>query len=138
MARRSRSWQGALVAVATLAACGGADDAPPDPDRPLQLRFEDAPAPGAFSLEAPAVRDREGGAGGLWAVVPGLSRPERAQIVNLATGDEAVVSLFAGRGTPVRVSNEAADTLGIGSDPVTVRVTALRSRPALDTTRGRF
>jgi hypothetical protein len=129
---------GALVLVATLAGCGRPDADAPDPDRPFRLRFEDAPAPDAFSLEAPAVRDRAGGAEGLWAIVPGLPRPERARLVNPATGAEAVVSLFAGGAGPIRVSNAAADALGIGADPVPVRVTALRSRPALDTTGSRF
>jgi hypothetical protein len=126
-----------LLLVAMLAACarpGGA----PDADRPLRLRFEETPAPDVFSLEAPAVRDRGEGAGGLWAVVPGLPRPERALIVNLDTGAEAVVALFAGRGEAVRLSNEAAEALGIGDEAAGVRVTALRSRPALDTTRSRF
>ena len=59
------------------------------------------------------MRDRADGAAGLWAVVPGLTRPERARIVNLDTGDETVVALFAGRPGPVRLSNEAADALGI-------------------------
>jgi hypothetical protein len=121
-----------------LAACarpGGA----PDADRPLRLRFEDAAAPAAFSREGPAVRDRAAGANGLWAVVAGLPRPERARIVNLATGDEAVVALFAGpAGQPIRLSNAAADALGIGGGAVPVRVTALRSRPSIDTTAGRF
>jgi hypothetical protein len=121
-----------------LAGCARPGDGPLDPDRPFQLRFEDAAAPAVFSLEAPAVRDREGGTDGLWAVVPGLPRPERALLVNPATGAEVVVALFAGRDGPVRVSNAAADALGIGDSPLPVQVTALRRRPALDTTRGRF
>ena len=121
-----------------LAACAGPGTEAPDAERPFRLRFEDAPAPAAFGLEAAAVRDRAGGAEGLWAVVPGLPRPERATLVNLETGDETEVALFAGGAGPIRVSNEAADAVGIGADPVPVRVTALRRRPSLDTTMGRF
>jgi hypothetical protein len=121
-----------------LVACARTGGAP-DPDRPLRISFEDAAAPAAFSREGPAVRDRDGGAEGLWAVVGGLPRPERARVVNLETGDEAVVALFAGpAGQPIRLSNAAADALGIGGRAVPVRVTALRSRPAIDTTGGRF
>ena len=124
--------------MATLAGCAR-QGGPADAERPLRLSFEDQPAPAAFSLEAPAVRDRPGGAGGLWAVVPGLSRPERARAVNLATGAEAVVALFAGGAAGrIRLSNAAADALGIAAQPVAVRVTALRSRPSIATTRGRF
>ena len=137
MTARRRNRKGVLLLVALLGACARSGAAP-DAERPLRLSFEEAPAPDAFSLEAPAVRDREGGAGGFWAVVPGLTRPERARIVNLDTGDETVVALFAGRPGPVRLSNEAADALGIDGDRASVRVTALRSQATLDTTRGRF
>ena len=69
----------------------------------------------------------------------GRPRPERAELVNLETGDSVVVALFAGRrGAPVRLSNAAAEAIGVGAAPVRVRVTALRSRPTLDTTLGRF
>ncbi len=137
MTARRRNRKGVLLLVALLGACAR-PGAAPDAERPLRLSFEEAPAPDAFSLEAPAVRDRADGAAGLWAVVPGLTRPERARIVNLDTGDETVVALFAGRPGPVRLSNEAADALGIDGDRASVRVTALRSRATLDTTRGRF
>jgi hypothetical protein len=138
LARRSRSVGAALVVVATLAGCARQGGGAPDAERPFRLSFEDRPAPVAFSLEAPAVRDRPGGAGGLWAVVPGLPRPERARVVNLATGAEAVVALFAGGPAGIRLSNRAADALGIAAEPVPVRVTALRSRPSIATTGGRF
>jgi hypothetical protein len=135
---RWRNRLGGLAAAALVAGCAGPEARAPDADRPFRLRFEEAAAPGAFSLEASAVRDRDGGAAGLWAVVPGLPRPERALIVNLETGAETVVALFAGGAGPVRVSNEAADALGIGAGPAPVGVTALRSRPSIDTTRGRY
>ena len=136
-----RRWQGrgaAIVLVAALAGCAGPGDAPPEAGRPFGLRFDDRPVPAAFVFEGPAVRDRAGGADGLWAVVPRLPRPERARIVNLRTGDDSVVALFAGPAGPVRLSNAAADAIGIAEKPVPVQVTALRSRPALDTTSGRF
>lgn len=110
-----------------------------DAERPMLLTFEDMPAPGAFATEGPAVRDAEGGADGLWATVAGLPRPERARITNPETGETVVVALFRGRaGEPIRVSNEAAGALGIGGEPVRVDVTALRSRPSIGTTEGRF
>ena len=137
MTRQWRFRRGAIVLTALLAACGDRGAAP-DPDKPMHLRFEDAADPAAFSLEAPAVRGGAEGAAGLWAAVPGLNRPERARLVNPATGAAVVVALFARRDGPIRLSAEAADALGIGDRPATVRVTALRSRPELDTTTGRF
>ena len=74
-----------------------------------------APAPGAFLLEGEAARDGPDGAAGLWAAVGGLPRPERALIVNTATGARSWWPSFAaGAGPPIRLSNAAADALGIG------------------------
>ena len=69
-----------------------------------------------------------------------LPRPERGLVVNPASGAKVVVALFAaGRGAAgIRLSNEAADALGIGDRPAPVRITALRREPKIDTTRGRF
>jgi hypothetical protein len=137
MAERGRGRSIGLALAAVLAACGRPDDAP---QGGIRLSFEDRAEPAAFTREGPAVRDRPDGAEGLWAAVRGLPRPERAEVTNPANGATVVVALFAaGGGSPeIRFSNAAADALGIGAAPVTVRITALRSEPVLDTTPGRF
>ena len=79
------------------------------------------------------MRDAPDGAEGLWAAVAGLPRPERARIVNVDTGAEVVVALFAARrgsGAEIRLSNQAADALGIGDRPTPVHITALRRQAA--------
>lgn len=127
--RRGRAGEVGLLALALLAgACGPHEAA----DEGIRIRFEDRAEPAAFERTGTAVRDEPGGAPGLWAAVPGLPRPERAEIVNLDTGDTTVVALFRTGGGTVRVSNEAADALGIAATPVPVRVTALRSVPEVE------
>ena len=128
----------ALLLLALLAACGR-DRAPPPGEGELRLRFEDRAEPAAFAREGLAERDAADGAAGLWAAVRGLPRPERAEVVNPKNRRKVVVALFtAPRGGPeIRLSNAAADALGI-TDPTAVRITALRSEPQIDTTKGRF
>lgn len=130
----------AFAMVAALPACGRfASDSDSRPagvnGDVLALSFEDAPEPGVFVLQADAVRDEAEGAGGLWAAVEDLDRPERAEAVNLETGKAVVVALYrASRpGGPIRLSNEAADALGVGEGPVNVRITALRRKPVVAT-----
>ena len=125
-----------LVLVAALAACGrlpGGGEAPAGDT--LALSFEDAPSPGVFLLEAPAERDAPDGAAGLWAAVRGLARPERAEAVNFATGARVELALYraGGSGPAIRLSNAAADALGVEEAAVNVRITALRRRPVIDT-----
>ena len=86
------------------------------------------------------MRDGPEGSAGLWAAVRGLPRPERALVENPANGAEVVVALFAapGGGPDIRLSNEAAEALGIAGGPTVVRITALRREPQIDTTEGRF
>ena len=122
---------GLLVLALCLAACAGG---PPDDDA-LRIRFEDRAAPGAFELTGTGVRDDPDGAPGLWAAVPGLPRPERAEVVNLDTRDRATVALFRSAGATIRLSNEAADALGIAEGTAPVRVTALRSVPEIQPRR---
>lgn len=102
----------------------------------MRIQFEDKAEPGVFETSGSAVRDKEGGAGGMWAAVPNLPRPERAEIAIAGSGRHhgktAVVALFRTGGSVIRVSNEAADALGIGGEPVDVRITALRSVPEID------
>lgn len=126
--RGSATGIGVLALALALAACGER----PAEDEGIRIRFEDRPAPAAFERTGGAVRDGPDGAPGLWAAVPGLPRPERAEIVNLDTGDRATVALFRTSGTTIRVSNEAADALGIAGAAAPVRVTALRSVPEID------
>ncbi|MBP7002603.1 hypothetical protein [Amaricoccus sp.] len=127
----------AATLAAALAGCAtpAADPPPPAPRGPEELRlsFEDMLAPGVFDWTGPAAADPEG-APGLWAVVPGLARPERARVA-LAGGEAHVdVALFrgaAGRGGAIRISAAAAEALGVGDGPARVRVTALRREPRL-------
>jgi hypothetical protein len=122
----------ALAMAAALAACGrpgGTESA----DR-LRLSFEDRAEPEAFTLEAAAVRDGPDGSAGLWAAVRGLRQAERGLVV--ADGDRrVVVALFPARprDPDIRLSNAAADALGLGAEPERVSVTALRRAPRLDT-----
>jgi hypothetical protein len=115
-----------FAAVALLAGC-----AAQDAEEGMRLRFEDRAEPAAFERTGNALRDDPDGPAGLWAAVPGLPRPERAEIVNLDTDDAAVVALFRASGSTIRVSNEAADALGLSDRPTPVRVTALRSVPEI-------
>jgi hypothetical protein len=131
--RASRS----LVLAALLAACGRPDGSGPPGGTVagMQLRFEDARQPAAFSRDGLGRREAEGSPAGLWAVVAGLPRPERALVVNLRTGAEVIVALFAARrevsADDIALSPEAAEALGIAEAPVPVRVTALRREPRL-------
>jgi len=131
-----------LALAAALVACGrlgGGEEAAPR--GALQIRFEDKPDPEAFALVGQAVRDAPKGADGLWAAVAGLPRPERALAVNTGNGRKVVVALFAapkGAADRIRLSNAAADALGIGDAPVEVKLTALRREAKIRTTRGRF
>lgn len=134
-ARAGARAAGLALAVA-VAACGHLGPLAPDADPgALELRFEDQPAPEVFLIEAGAVRDAPDGAPGLWASVRGLARPERAEVVNLASGKSVDVALYraGGSGPTIRLSDEAADALGIADEPVNVRITALRRRPVVDT-----
>ena len=143
MARRWRiSRIGGMTLLAALAACGRSDNAPAgEGTHPVRLTFEDRPEPDVFSLDGLAVRDDPKGSAGLWAAVVGLKRPERALVINTGTGRKTVVALFtarAGSGPTIRLSNEAADAIGVGDSPVQVRITALRREPLVGTTKGRF
>jgi hypothetical protein len=138
------AWRGLarLTAAAALAAavtaCAPLRDAPPPTTAPsgpeeLRLSFDDMLAPSIFDLTGPAMADPEA-AGGLWAVVPGLSRPERARILRLDGGASVTVALFRGptaRDGAVRISAAAAEALGMGEEPAQVRITALRREPRL-------
>ncbi len=80
--------------------------------------YEDVLAPQAFSREGAAVADAPGGEPGFWAVTPGLPRPERGRVENLASGATIDVALFVGRGGPggsIRLSSAAAEAIGIGA-----------------------
>lgn len=106
--------------------------APADPGA-FTLSFGDARAPSVYQRDLIGRRDRPSGTQGLWVTVSGLRRAERAEVVNLATGASVKVALFRGRvrAGEARISNAAAALLGIGSDPVQVRITALRREPVL-------
>ena len=135
------AWRGQVSSVGTaaaiaaaLAGCAAPEASAPAGEGGIRLSYEDVLAPAAFRREGPAVADRPEGSAGLWAVTPGLPRPERALVENLATGETVVVALFAGRGGPggaIRLSAAAAEAIGIGAAPARVRVTALRREPQI-------
>jgi hypothetical protein len=127
---------GMLGLIFALSACGGLDErASESPEGDFAIRFEDRAVPSVFEIEGLAVSDGPDGPPGLWAAVPRLPRPERAEIVRIeGRRGRAVVALFAERGAPggtIRLSAEAADLLGIASEPVRVRVTAVRREPEI-------
>lgn len=102
----------------------------------LGLAFEDQLRPDIVSLSGNGLRDPDTTApAGLWGVVSGLNRGERALVANAANGQSVTVSLFRGTtGSPeaiIRLSPDAADALGILDDPVPVQVTAVRREPVL-------
>lgn len=100
----------------------------------IQLSYESVLAPEVFSREGAAVADAAGGEAGYWAAAPGLPRPERGRVENLATGATIDLALYMGRGGrdgPIRVSAAAAEAIGIGPGPGRVRVTALRREPRI-------
>ena len=142
----ARQWGGSriggLALLVAVAACG--HDGTPLPNqaaKPLRIAFEDRPEPDVFNLEGLATRDGPEGSPGLWVTVVGLKRPERGLVVNNETGKKVVVALFTARkgaNPAIRLSNDAAEALGIGDVPATVGITALRREPQLGTTRGRF
>lgn len=139
--RRARpgAFAGALALALFVAACGGGRNV--RPDAALDLSFEDRETPDAFSRDG--VGRRAGtDAGGLWAAVAGLPRPERALLQNTETGASVEVALFRARaGTPaqdIQLSAAAADALGIGDAPAPVRVVALRREPSLAADADRF
>jgi hypothetical protein len=133
MGRRLRHG-GRLALVLACAGCAlvQAPERDGGPDT-IAIAFETRASPQAFFVEGQAVADRPDGVPGYWAAVPRLPRPERAVIVNLATGASVEAALFAGgrSGSPIRLSGAVAETLGIGADPATVRITALRREPRL-------
>ncbi len=130
----------AAILAAALTGCApvgpGAAPAPQDVAAPggLRLSYVEVLTPAAFSREGPAVADPPGGEAGFWAVVPGLPRPERARVVNLATGASIDLALYRGQGGPggaIRLSGAAAEAIGVGPGTGRVRTTALRREPRL-------
>lgn len=124
----------ALLAPLLLSACAPATQPhrPPGTPETLALTFEDKDVPGIFDRELLGRRDKPKGAQGLWASVPGLRRAERGEVTNLATGAKVTVALFNGAPAgEARLSNAAAELLGIGSTPTRVRVTVVRREPLL-------
>lgn len=123
-----------MSALMLLAACGG-EQAADGPQPAIRISFEPREAPEVFLREGPG-RRTDTGTEGLWAVVGGLGRAESAMVRNLASGAEVRVALFAGRpagGALVELSSQASDALGIGADPVEVRVVAVRDEPTVAT-----
>lgn len=105
-----------------------------------RINFEDRAVPQAFQRQGEARRAATNTPGGLWGVVSGLRRAERALVRNAATGAEITVPLFDGPtgGAAIILSRAAADEIGLTEASVTVTVTAVRREPNLQTTRNGF
>ena len=118
-----------LLLAGTLSSC----DRPVNPDA-LTVTLEPTEEPEAFYREGLGRRTTTD-APGLWAVVSQLPRAESAVIRNARSGAEVTVALFAARrsvgGSDIEISAEAADALGIGEEPASVSVTAVRVEPNL-------
>lgn len=128
----------AIVLAAALSACArfgiGDDSAPRDVAAPggMRLSYAEVLSPQVFSRESGAFADT-GGEAGFWAAVPGLPRPERGRVENVATGASIDLALYRGRGGAggaIRLSGAAAEAIDLGEDG-RVRVTALRREPQL-------
>lgn len=132
---------GVLAGLPLLVAAGCATQPGGRPDA-LGIRFDVVEEPAAFALEGLARRPDRDAPGGYWAVVPGLPRAESAAVRRQGGGKAVVVSLFrAPRGTPpgaIVLSEAAAAALGIGDDPVPVRIVAVREEPELRQAPNRF
>jgi len=133
MARAPFCFQALCLGLAVLlAGCAGREAAPETPAG-FEIVFTEVEAPDAYAHEGTALSDPDG-APGLWAVVPGLPRPERGAVRNVGTGARVVVALYAApRGSAtIRLSGPAAEALGISDDMrVPVAVVALRREPRI-------
>lgn len=137
---RLTSYAAGLVLAGVAAACSPTADDRAAASGRLRIDFEDQPAPEVFERQGEARRAAETAPGGLWGVVSGLSRAERAVVRDTATGAEVTVPLFSGPtdGAAIVLSRAAADALGMEEGPVAVTVTALRREPTLQATRNGF
>jgi hypothetical protein len=136
----ARIWSLCRLAPALLllaaGACAPREERVTAPGLDLQVAFEDQERPDILSRSGFALRDRDSAASsGLWGVVPGLRRAERALVQNAETGSSVVVSLYSGstgaRDVAIRLSPEASDALGLMEAPAPVRIVALRREPIL-------
>jgi hypothetical protein len=125
----------ALGLASAVAACGLAPgDGDAGTPRGARLDFADREAPEVLEREGAARRAADDAASGLWGVIAGLRRPERALVRNVGSGAEVEVALYggsAGSGAVIRLSPQASDILGILESPVQVRVVALRREPRI-------
>jgi hypothetical protein len=124
----------ALAVLLALAGCGLRQAEPGAPEGSVRFALEDQPDPEVFQREGNARRDAVTAPAGMWGVVAGLARPERALVRSLETGAEVEVALYSGApggGAVIRLSPQAADALGVLGPAVPVQVTALRREPRL-------
>jgi hypothetical protein len=135
MAQRRKTATTLCMGLAlALPACGIGSDAPEPAEGAIRVAFQDVEAPEVLQREGRARRAENGTAGGLWGVLSGLRRPERALVRNLDSGAEVEVALYggsAGRDAMMSLSPAASDLLGILDEPVPVRVVALRREPQI-------
>ena len=91
----------------------------------------DVEAPEVFQATDKALWDGRPSLGGIWVAAPDVTNPERALIVNQATGKSVTGALFRRErenpGPRLQLSSDAAEALGIlAGQPTDVRVIALR------------
>lgn len=130
-----------LAGLALLAAAGCAG-APGGRPEGLGITFDVVEEPTAFTLEGLARRPDRDAPGGYWAVVPDLPRAESAVVRRKGGGKAVVVALFraprASHAEGIVLSEAAAAALGIGDEPMPVRIVALREEPELRRAPNRF
>ncbi|MFN4204245.1 MAG: SPOR domain-containing protein [Tabrizicola sp.] len=91
----------------------------------------DVEAPEVFQATEKALWDGRPSLGGIWVAAPEVTNPERALIVNQATGQSVTGALFRRErenpGPRLQLSSDAAEALGIlAGQPTEIRVIALR------------
>ncbi|MFN3577047.1 MAG: hypothetical protein ACK4TJ_08735, partial [Tabrizicola sp.] len=91
----------------------------------------DVEAPEVFETTDKALWDGRPSLGGIWVAAPEVTNPERALIVNQATGQSVTGALFRRErenpGPRLQLSSDAAEALGIlAGQPTEIRVVALR------------
>lgn len=120
----------ALIALAGCTASPSGDAGAAAGRAGVEIAFVDVLAPSILAIETEVAIAGPDEAGGLWAAVPGLSRPERGRLRNPQSGRSVVVALF--RGGKPRISRAAAEALGLEERAsARVEIVAVRSEVRL-------
>lgn len=131
-----------VLAGLPLLVAAGCEPLPGNRADGLGIRYDVVEEPAAFALDGVARRPDRDAAGGYWAVVPGLPRAELAVVRRQGGREDVVVALFRAPRTAksgeIVLSEAAAAALGIGDDPVPVRIVAVREELELRRAPNRF